>query len=113
MKSACLVIPVGLVVVLVAANSDKATPSHSKLILSKGVYTEGASFGDVDGDGVPDLLAGPLWFKGPKYDTQHRYRPGNAAPAKGYKHSSFQSWVFDVNGDGRSDIFQIAHTGRF
>lgn len=113
MKSACLVIPVGLVVALVAANSDQATPSHSKLILSKGVYTEGASFGDVDGDGVPDLLAGPLWFKGPKYDTQHRYRPGDATPAKGYKHSSFQSWVFDVNGDGRSDIFQIAHTGRF
>jgi hypothetical protein len=112
MKLIHLTVPLGLIALVIAAReSDKS--SHSRQILDPGVYTEGASFGDVNGDGKIDLLAGPLWWEGPSFEKKHRYRAGEAVPAKGYAHNSFQSWVIDINGDGRSDIFQIAHDGVF
>ena len=105
--------PLALIAVLVAAHDPKEKPSHLRHVLDRGVFTEGASFGDVNGDGKADLLAGPLWWEGPDFTKKHRYRKGGAVPIKGYAHSSFQSWVMDVNGDGRADIFQVAHDGVF
>lgn len=115
MKLLKLILPLGSVAVVLFARDAKApsAPAHQKLLLSSGVYTEGASFGDVNGDGKTDLLAGPLWWEGPDFKNSHRYRPGEAVPAKGYKHNSFLSWVADINKDGRADIFQVAHDGKF
>jgi hypothetical protein len=114
MKLLKLIFPLGLVAITIAArDSQKDRPSHSRQVVAPGVYTEGASFGDVNGDGNTDLLAGPFWWSGPEFKKSNRYRPGEAVPAKGYQHNSFQSWVIDINGDGRSDIFQIAHDGKF
>ncbi|MGJ8695197.1 MAG: FG-GAP repeat domain-containing protein [Verrucomicrobiaceae bacterium] len=112
MKAINLFGPLGLVLVVVAARED-AGSSYERIVLSEGVYTEGASFGDVDGDGQIDLLAGPLWWAGPDFKVSHRYRAGEAVPAKGYAHNSFQSWVRDMNGDGRADVFQVSHDGNF
>ena len=114
MKLLKLIFPLGLFAITIAArDSQKDRPSHSRQVVAPGVYTEGASFGDVNGDGNTDLLAGPFWWSGPEFKKSNRYRPGEAVPAKGYQHNSFQSWVIDINGDGRSDIFQIAHDGKF
>lgn len=115
MKLLKLLPPMGLVALVLAAREapKTAAPAHQKLVLSPGVYTEGASFGDVNGDGTPDLLAGPLWWEGPDFEKSHRYRPGEAVPAVGYQHNSFLSWVADVNRDGRADLFQVAHDGKF
>ncbi|MEJ6579160.1 MAG: VCBS repeat-containing protein [Akkermansiaceae bacterium] len=113
MKIPLILFPLGTIALLIAASDTPEPGSHSKMTLSTGVYTEGASFGDVNGDGKIDLLAGPLWHEGPTFEKSHRYRKGEAVPAEGYAHNSFQSWVFDVNGDGRADIFQVAHDGVF
>lgn len=112
MKLLKLTLPLGFVALVIAA-SDSDKPSHTRQVVDPGVWTEGASFGDINGDGKIDLLAGALWWEGPEFTQSHRYRPGEAVPAKGYAHNSVQSWVLDVNGDGRSDIFQVAHDGKF
>jgi len=115
MRFLTLIIPTSMIALLLAAANQKSDPesSYYRQVLSQGVYTEGASFGDVNRDGHIDLLAGPLWFEGPAFQTSHRYRAGEPVPAKGYAHNSFQSWIFDANGDGRSDIFQVSHDGVF
>lgn len=116
MKTLYLVIPLSLVAVLVSAIDSKTVvtkPSHEKMILDPGVLTEGSSFGDVNGDRKLDLLAGPFWWEGPDFVKRNRYRPGEAVSHIGYDHNSFQSWVMDMNGDGRADIFQVPHDGRF
>jgi hypothetical protein len=112
MKAITILLPLGLVALLTAAKiADKS--SHQRKVLSRGFVTEGASIGDVNGDGKSDLVAGPYWYAGPDFDTQSRYRPGEPVNPKGYAHDSFLSWVMDVNGDGRNDILQIAHNPAF
>jgi hypothetical protein len=61
MKLSVLLFPLGTIALLIAASDTPDPGTHSKMVLSKGVYTEGTSFGDVNGDGKIDLLAGPLW----------------------------------------------------
>ena len=39
-------------------------------------FAEGASFGDIDGDGSGDLVSGPYWWKGPSFKQRFEiYEP--------------------------------------
>lgn len=112
MKAITLLLPLSIVVALTAARvADQ--PTHLRKVLSREFHTEGASIGDVNGDGKLDLVAGPFWYAGPDYDKPNRYYPGDAVNPKGYANNSFLSWVIDVDGDGRNDILQVAHGGGF
>jgi hypothetical protein len=114
MKALSLLFPFVLVALVTAAKvGDPVKGTHQRTVLSRGFVTEGASIGDVNGDGHADLVAGPHWYAGPDFRTKHRYYPGEPVNPKGYAHSSFLSWVMDVNSDGRNDILQIAHGPAF
>ncbi|MEE3179600.1 MAG: VCBS repeat-containing protein, partial [Verrucomicrobiota bacterium] len=114
MKLLSLLLPFALVALLAGAKVGRPEKaSHQRTVLSRGFVTEGASIGDVNGDGRLDLVAGPYWYAGPEFKEQNRYYPGEALNPKGYAHSSFLSWVMDVNADGRNDILQIAHGPAF
>ncbi|MFP6866969.1 MAG: VCBS repeat-containing protein [Roseibacillus sp.] len=112
MKAITLCLPLGLVVLLTAAKITERS-SHYRKVLSRGFVTEGASIGDINGDGKGDLVAGPYWYAGPDFEKQNRYRPGEPVNPKGYAHDSFLSWVMDVDGDGKNDVLQIAHNPAF
>lgn len=107
-----LVFPVSLLVVAISLAQGPTGKGWKKQVVSRDFLSEGLSSGDLDGDGVADLVAGAFWFKGPDFREALNYRPGHAMPVKSYIEDSFLSWVDDLNGDGRNDILMASHPGR-
>lgn len=73
-------------------------------------FSEGANAGDINGDGVTDVVCGPYWFAGPDLETRHAiYQP---APQDVNRYAdNFFSWVYDFNSDGFSDVLVVGFPG--
>ncbi|QDS92204.1 FG-GAP repeat protein [Roseimaritima multifibrata] len=74
-------------------------------------FTEGASAGDIDGDGQIDIVAGPLWFRGPDFTRSHEIAPPKEFPISQYS-DQFFSHVSDVDNDGDNDVLVIGFPGK-
>ena len=81
--------------------------SFRRVQLTDVYYSEGANFGDLNRDGVMDIVYGPYWFQGPDYKAKHEIYPAKAQPRQRYANNFF-SWVHDFNNDGWSDVFGIS-----
>jgi len=114
LRPLALIVPIGLCGLLGIAISDTpdTPPVWTKSVLTTDFVTEGVSAGDLDGDGVPDLVGGPFWFKGPDFKQAVRYRPGYARAIDTYVEDSFLSYVEDLNGNGRNDIIMVGWPGK-
>jgi hypothetical protein len=67
-------------------------------------YSWGAAAGDVNHDGVPDLVAGPFYYLGPTYTTRGEI---DLAPAQSPSTSFARTMVdfaYDFTGDGWTDV---------
>lgn len=74
-------------------------------------YTHGYGFGDINGDGRPDLLTKDAWFEQPadtSSDSLWKEHKVDFVPegARGGGHML----VYDINGDGRNDVV-TSHDG--
>ncbi|WP_419580925.1 PVC-type heme-binding CxxCH protein [Stieleria magnilauensis] len=76
-----------------------------------GIYfSEGVSAGDINGDGVKDVVYGPYWFEGPDYESKHEIYPPVPQDMNRYA-DNFFSWIDDFNDDGWNDIFVVGFPG--
>src|SRR5690606_8124582 len=94
------------------AEGDVSHTLHSfrRVPLTDVYYSEGANFGDLNGDGIPDIVYGPYWFAGPDYQVKHEIFPPVAQPRQAYA-DHFFCWVHDFNGNGWKDILVVGFPG--
>lgn len=103
-----------------AQNAESADSEGDAVrFIRKQLYTkyiaEGAAIGDVDGDGQADIVSGPLWWKGPSFDTPKAYDTLVAYPyqdpgTSGYARIFF-TFPHDFDGDMRMDVLQVGLPG--
>jgi len=68
-------------------------------------YTHGYGFGDLNGDGKPDLLEKNGWWEQPKdYHAVGDWKFHKTPFAPADKHGGAQILVYDVNDDGLADV---------
>ncbi|MEM9586063.1 MAG: PVC-type heme-binding CxxCH protein [Planctomycetota bacterium] len=91
--------------VMASAGGWQTTHHHRQF------HAEGSSCGDIDGDGQVDLVAGPLWYRGPDFKASFEIAPARTFPIEVYS-DQFSSQVADVNGDGASDVLVVGFPGK-
>ena len=79
--------------------------------LSTEFFCEGATFGDISGDGILDLISGPYWFEAPQFEVQHTIYEPSPYSIEAYS-DCFFNFVEDFNNDGLMDVFRLGFPGK-
>ncbi|MCC7474600.1 MAG: DUF1080 domain-containing protein [Pirellulales bacterium] len=85
--------------------------SFRRLQLGDTFYCEGAGYGDLNKDGVGDVIIGPYWYAGPSFTERHEFYPPKPFNIAGYS-DNFFVYTRDMNGDGWNDIVLIGFPGQ-
>jgi hypothetical protein len=89
---------------------------YTKVVIHNLFLAESCSIGDYNGDGVPDVSAGRIWYQGPDFKTQHPFRDGHGVlPSAGAAlelntgvSDDWADYPWDMDGDGDTDIINVA-----
>jgi hypothetical protein len=111
---------------------DHELHTFTRVQLSDQFWSEGAAFGDLNNDGINDIVSGPWWWEGPDFQTRHEYYPAQASfelklgpmtsvTVPGFEGAlgrenrysdNFFAWIHDFSGDGWNDILIVGFPGR-
>src|SRR6266702_3302561 len=131
MNKFSVVLAVALSGSTLASAKDYVLSSFKKIQLSDKFWCEGASFGDFNHDGKPDIVSGPYWWEGPDYQKRHEYYPATktfklkkadgaeetiegfegALGANNAYSDNFFAFTYDFNKDGWDDILILGFPG--
>ncbi len=101
-----------LFVLLAASSLHAATQiTWKRQQLHGDFYSEGAAIGDINGDGKPDVVAGPFWWEGPAFEKKHAYYEPKIFSINGYS-DNFFAYVHDFDADKRNDILILGFPGK-
>ena len=78
-----------------------------KLTLNDKYFCDGINTGDFNGDGKPDVVAGPFWYEGPNFKKRHEIYPPRVFPTPPSPTNSMFSYVADFDGDKRPDVLVL------
>ena len=85
-------------------------PRWQRIVLNEQFYSEGADAGDINRDGIADIVSGPWWYEGPDYGTRHQYTRVGPFAIKAYSEHFF-TFCHDFDSDGDIDILAIPIPG--
>lgn len=85
--------------------------SFKKHILTDEFLAEGVAVGDVNHDGLIDVMAGAYWFEAPHWTKHEMTKPVTYEYDKGYS-NAFVCHALDVNRDGWIDFVRIGFPGK-
>ena len=96
-------------------NTPVTTVSFERIQLLDKYISEGASIGDINADGHPDIVAGTVWWKGPKFKKKYAYAPVKYYPITGPRLEGYSTNFFTFpdtfNNDKWTDILQVGIPG--
>jgi len=82
----------------------KVSPHFRLQALSDFFYSWGATAGDINHDGVPDVIAGPFYFLGPDYTVRHEFTAARSYSPSNNFPEGMVYFAYDYTGDGWDDI---------
>jgi len=83
--------------------------SFKKHIISKTFVSEGVAAGDINNDGITDVLAGNYWYQAPAFN-RHLVHADTLNAVPGYS-TTFLNFCMDVNNDGWADLIRFDQPG--
>ena len=94
---------------------------YTKIVIHDQFLAESCAIGDYNGDGIPDVSSGRIWYEGTNdcattFKMQHPFRDGHGPlPRTGAQvelntgvSDDWADYPWDVDGDGDTDIINVA-----
>ena len=70
-------------------------------------YSWGATAGDVNHDGIPDVIAGPFYYPGPNYTDHYEFTAARSYSPSNNFPDGMVYFAYDYTGDGWQDIICV------
>lgn len=86
---------------------ERVSPHFRKQQLNDFFYSWGATAGDINHDGIPDVVAGPFYYLGPDYTERREFTSARSYSASNNFPEGMVYFAYDYTGDGWTDILCV------